>query len=69
MSITIYSRELDESFTFTMPSDGGYVRVIDGRGGPNQIFNRNGSAVSAYSDKELHEHAKAYVRRVVAAET
>ncbi len=68
MSITIYSRKLDESFTFTMPSDGGYVRVSDGKGGYNQIFKRNGSAVSAHSDEELRKRGKAYVRRVVAAE-
>lgn len=37
-AITMTSEKLDESFTFTTPSDGGYVRVGNGKGDYNQIF-------------------------------
>jgi len=62
-AITLNSRKLGESFTFTMPSDGGYVRVNDGKGDYNQIFKDNGSAITAYSEDELRKAGKAYIRR------
>ena len=64
-SITLTSPELDETFTFTMPSDGGYVRVGDGKGDYNQIFKSNGAAITAYSEDELRKRGEAYVRRCI----
>lgn len=63
-AITMTSRKLGETFTFTMPTDGGYVRVSNGNGEYNQIFRSGGAAITAYSEDELRKAGKAYIRRV-----
>lgn len=67
-AITMTSEKLDESFTFTTPSDGGYVRVGNGKGDYNQIFRSGGAAVTAYSEAELRKVGRAYIRRCIEIE-